>query len=86
METQRAWQALGRVSYSLTEQESKSRRYRRSIYVSQDISAGTLFSEENIRVIRPGLGLPPKHYSGILGRRASKAIEKGTPLCWECVE
>lgn len=86
METQRAWQALGRVSYSLTEQESKSRRYRRSIYVSQDISAGTLFSEENIRVIRPGLGLPPKHYSGILGRRASKAIEKGTPICWDCVE
>lgn len=85
-ETYRAWQSLGSVNYELTPKESKNRQYRRSIYVSEDIKLGALFTTENIRVVRPGFGLSPKYYDGILGHRASQSITKGTPLSWKNVE
>ncbi|MFZ5807253.1 MAG: pseudaminic acid synthase [Verrucomicrobiota bacterium] len=82
-ETERAWRALGKIHYGCTEQEKKSLQFRRSIYVTQNIKAGEIFSEKNIRCIRPGLGLPPKYFSLLLGKKAKLDIKKGTPLSWK---
>lgn len=80
VESERAWQALGRVSYGPTEKEEKSRLYRRSLYISQDIAAGERFSRENVRAIRPGLGLPTVYLDLILGKQSRRNIKRGTPL------
>ena len=85
VETGRAWQALGQVSYGPTEKEKKSLVYRRSLYVAQDMQAGEIFTPENLRSIRPGLGLGPKYYEEILGRRAARALTRGTPVSWDLV-
>ncbi|WP_017185620.1 pseudaminic acid synthase [Alkalibacillus haloalkaliphilus] len=84
-ESRRAWQALGKVSYGPTEAEENSLRFRRSIYVAQDIQAGALLTEENIRVVRPGHGLPPKYYDTVLGQRAKHKLTAGTPLSWDLI-
>ncbi len=81
-ETERAWQALGKVSYGPTESERKSLVFRRSLYVTQDIKAGEIFTRENVRAIRPGLGLPPKHLDTVLGKIAKADMKRGTPLSW----
>ncbi|KAE9645761.1 pseudaminic acid synthase [Pseudomonas sp. PB106] len=86
LETERAWQALGKVQYGATEAELKSVVYRRSLYVTADMAAGEAFSRDNLRAIRPGLGLPPKHTDAVLGRRARTPIKRGTPLDWSLVE
>ncbi|UST91709.1 pseudaminic acid synthase [Pseudomonas siliginis] len=86
VETERAWQALGRVQYGPTEAERKSLVYRRSLYVTADMAAGEAFTGDNLRAIRPGLGLPPKHTDAVLGRRARTAIKRGTPLDWSLIE
>jgi N-acetylneuraminate synthase len=83
VETQRAWQALGKVNYGATAAEEKSRVFRRSIYASADIAAGQLLTRDNIRIIRPGLGLPPKYLEQIIGRRVKQAIKMGTPISWD---
>lgn len=83
VETERAWQSLGRVSYGPTEVEKKSLVFRRSIYVSQDIRAGEVLTRDNLRCVRPGLGLPPKYYDILLGRRVQREIKKGTPMSWD---
>jgi pseudaminic acid synthase len=80
-----AEKALGEVSYSLTKGEVSSRVFRRSLFVVRDVSAGEAFTEENIRSIRPGHGLPPKFITQILGRHAVKDIRMGTPLSWDLV-
>lgn len=82
-ETERAWQALGTVSYGATENERKSLRFRRSIYVTQDIKAGEKLTKETIRVIRPGYGLSPKYYDVVLGGIVNRDVTKGTPLTWD---
>ena len=84
-ETYNAWQALGKVSYGPTEQEKDSIRFRRSVYVVTDIKKGKEFKSDNIRIIRPGYGLPPKYYDVILGKKASCDIKKGTPMEWGLV-
>ncbi|SIR79059.1 N-acetylneuraminate synthase [Pseudomonas sp. B10] len=86
VETERAWQAMGRVQYGPTEAERKSLVYRRSLYVTADMAAGEAFTGVNLRAIRPGLGLPPKHTEAVLGRRARNAIKRGTPLDWSLIE
>lgn len=86
VETERAWQAMGQVRYGATEAEGKSLVYRRSLYVTRDMQAGEVFSADNLRAIRPGLGLAPKHYDALLGRRAHQAIKRGTALDWVLVE
>jgi len=86
LETERAWQALGHVQYGATEAELKSVVYRRSLYIAADMAAGDPFTRDNLRAIRPGLGLPPKHTDAVLGRRARQAIKRGTPLDWSLVE
>jgi N-acetylneuraminate synthase len=85
VETERAWQALGEVRYGATAAETPSLVYRRSLYVTADVKAGEPFTRENLRAIRPGLGLPPKHLDQVLGRAARTDLKRGTPLSWDCV-
>ena len=84
-ETERAWQALGRVEYGPTEAERSTVAFRRSIYVAKDLKAGDILTPENLRCVRPGWGLSPKHYSALLGRRVSRDVRKGTPASWSLV-
>lgn len=85
IETERAWQSLGRVHYGATKAEQASLVFRRSLYVVRDIAEGEAFSAENVRAIRPGLGLPPKHIDTVVGRTARQAIKRGTPLSWDVI-
>lgn len=82
-ESKRAWQGLGRICFGPTDEERASLRYRRSLYVVRNMKAGDVFTAENLRSIRPGLGLPPKYYESILGKKASRDIARGTPLTWD---
>lgn len=82
-ETAHAWQALGQVSYGPTEAEKKSLQYRRTLYVVKDLKAGDVLSHENVRAIRPGLGLPTKYLELVLGRTVKQDIPRGTGLSWE---
>ncbi len=85
LETGRAWEALGRVSYGPTEAEKKSIQFRRSLYVVQDIKAGNLLTMDNIRAIRPGFGLPTKNLEIILGKRVRCDVARGTALTWDLI-
>jgi N-acetylneuraminate synthase len=81
-----AWLSLGRIDYSRSDAERGNIVFRRSLYVVEDIPAGGLLTSRNVRCIRPGLGLPPKHLSQIIGRRAMRALQRGEPLTWNDVE
>jgi len=81
-ETGRAWQALGAVSYGPTAAEKVSTTYKRSLYVVRDLKAGDVLRPDNVRAIRPGLGLPPKYLDSVLGMRVSKDVKRGTPVSW----
>lgn len=83
IESERAWRALGTVSYGPTEPEKKSLQYRRSLYIVEDLAAGEILTERNLRAIRPGLGLPPKYFEICLGKKVNKNIKRGTALTWE---
>lgn len=79
-ETQRAWQALGQVRYGPTQAERKSLVFRRSIYASEDIAEGEIFTSSNIRIVRPGFGASPSLYHQILGCQARRSFRPGEPL------
>jgi N-acetylneuraminate synthase len=85
-ESMRAWQALGVVRYGGTEAEEKSKQYRRSIYVSEDIEAGQLLTEKNLRIVRPAHGLAPKHWDNVIGTKAKFNLKKGHALTWRDVD
>ncbi|MDZ7963375.1 MAG: pseudaminic acid synthase [Nostoc sp. DedSLP03] len=85
IESQRAWQALGSIKYGATEAEKESLFYRRSLYVAKDMKAGEILTPENLRAVRPGLGLPPKFFDIIIGKAVNQNIKKGTPFAWELV-
>jgi pseudaminic acid synthase len=80
-----AWSSLGSVGYSVTQSEQANTRFRRSIYAVKPIKAGQPLTTENIRVIRPGFGLPPKHMPEIIGRTAARDIAYGEPLTWSAI-
>ncbi|KGR86907.1 pseudaminic acid synthase [Lysinibacillus boronitolerans] len=82
-ETERAWQSLGQVQYGPTDAEKDSTKFRRSLYISENLNAGDLLTKENVRSIRPGLGLPTKYYDLIIGKHINQDVKKGTPLSWE---
>lgn len=84
-ETERAWQAIGKISYGGTSAEDKSRAFRRSLYIARDVAEGEELTTENLRIIRPGYGLPPKLYRELLGRKARRALSAGTPVSWDLV-
>ncbi|MFT4344206.1 MAG: pseudaminic acid synthase [Candidatus Woesearchaeota archaeon] len=78
--------AMGKVNYELSNKVKEHRAFRRSIFASENIKAGEQFTEKNIRVIRPGMGLHPKHYEEIIGKRATQDIKIGEPLKIKMVE
>ena len=78
--------AMGKISYRISEQEEKSRIFRKSIFIVEDIVKGQVFDEKNLRIIRPAHGLPPKHYEDIIGRKATTDIVRGEPLRWNMID
>jgi len=85
LETKRAWQAMGQVSYGATEAEKKSMVFRRSLYIVKDLKAGDVLTIENVRAIRPGLGLATKYLNVVLGKSVGIDVKRGTALTWELV-
>ena len=81
-ESERAFKAMGVVQYDLLQDEKASLRFKRSIYVVENIKAGELFNEKNVRIIRPGDGMLPKYYDQVIGRKAKTDIDRGTPFSW----
>ena len=77
--------AIGDINYDLTENQIISRNFSRSLFVVRDMEEGEVFTEENLRSIRPSYGLHPKYLKNILGKKACKPIEKGTPLSWDFI-
>ena len=84
-EAERAWQSLGQISYGATAAEQTSLLYRRSLYVVKDMVAGEVFSAENVRAIRPGLGLAARWMDTVQGMAAKQAVKRGTPLNWNLI-
>jgi N-acetylneuraminate synthase len=83
VESKRAWQGLGTVQYGPVDAEKGSLVFRRSLYVAKDMKAGDIFTPENLRAVRPGLGLPPKYYEVLLGKTIGQNVKAGTPVTWE---
>ena len=83
VETERAWQALGQVQYGATAAEEKSIVFRRSLYVVKDLQAGEKLTADNVRAIRPGLGLPTKYLEQVLGKTVKQSVARGTALSWD---
>ena len=81
-----AEKALGDIHYGVSDEEAKSRVFRRSLFVVKNVKAGECFTPENVRSIRPGRGLPPKYLDQVLGRRARRDLARGTPLTWDVIE
>ena len=82
-ETERAWQSLGSVTYGGVAAEEKSRAFRRSLYISTAMRAGERLTTQNLRIVRPGFGLPPKYFESVLGKRINRDVAAGTPLHWD---
>ena len=78
--------ALGTITYELTDKQKKSREHSRSLFIVKDINKGETFTEENIKSIRPGFGLPTKYIKDIVGKKARRDILKGTPVDWSLIE
>ena len=83
VETERAWEAIGKVSYGPTEAEKKSLKYRRTLYVVKNMKAGDIISKENIQAIRPGLGLQTKYLDVVLGKTVKQDLPRGSALTWD---
>jgi len=86
VETERAWQSLGRVSYGCTDAEKPSLKFRRTLYVTKDLAPGDVLTVDNFRAIRPGGGLPPKYLESFLGRRVAAPVKRGTPASWDLMK
>jgi len=82
-ESERAFLSLGKIQYGVQKSEEKSLIYKRSIYVAEDINVGEIFTKKNVRVIRPGYGLPSKYYEVILGKTAKYELKRGTALTFD---
>ena len=86
IESERAWQSLGKVTYGPTEAEKDPVKFRRSLYIAEDMKKDDVLTEKNLRIVRPGLGLPPKYYSILLGRTVSRDVRKGTATSWDIID
>ena len=85
IESERVWKAMGVVSYGPTKAEQKSLQYRRTLYIVEDVKAGDVLTDKNLRAIRPGFGLRPKYYEIFIGKKISKDVKRGTPLTWDLI-
>lgn len=85
VESERAWQGLGKVSYGPQEWEKASLTFRRSVYIVKPMKAGDTFTEENIKIIRPGFGIPPKYHEKMLGKKINRDAPKGSALTWDMI-
>ena len=79
------WESVGVISYGPAETERGYLRGRRSLYITQDLQAGDTLTAQNMRSIRPGFGLPPKHYESLLGKKVTRAVTRGTALAWDFI-
>jgi len=86
VETERAWQSLGVPKLEPTESEKRSLVFRRSLYIAEDLQSGDRLTKRNLRIVRPGYGLAPRHYESLLGRRVVRAVKRGTRMSWDLVE
>jgi pseudaminic acid synthase len=86
IEAKRAWHSIGKVNYSLTDSEKKSMIFRRSLYIVKDMRAGDVLSTENLKAIRPGFGLAPKHLTKVIGKSVTRDVDRGTPLNWDFIK
>ena len=77
--------AIGKVQFGVGEHESLSLGFRRSLFVVEDVASGGIFTSENVRSIRPGYGLHTRHIDDVIGRRAAKDVQRGTPLSWDLI-
>ena len=84
-ESERAFLALGEVRYGILEDEKKSLTFKRSIYIVEDMRPGDVFTEKNIKIIRPGLGIHPKYFENILGKQINREAKKGTALSFDFI-
>ena len=85
LETERAWQSLGKVTYGPTEAEKSSMVFRRSLYITEDMKKGDVLNETNLRIVRPGRGLSSKYYDILLGRKVNRDVKKGTAVKWKLI-
>ncbi len=81
-----AQRAMGRADYGRTQSEAPNLKFRRSLYAVKDIAAGEVLSRENMRSIRPGYGLAPRHFDEILGKKTRRPVKRGTPISWDLLE
>ncbi|MDC1422784.1 pseudaminic acid synthase [Gammaproteobacteria bacterium] len=82
-DTRDAWAAVGKVGYDRQQAEEANRIFRRSIYFMRDMKVGETVSEHDIRRIRPGFGIEPKHFGTLVGKTLKVDVTRGTPTCWE---
>jgi len=78
--------ALGSVRYGPSDREKASLAFRRSLFAVADVERGERFTQENVRSIRPGHGLAPRHLESVMASRAARRVERGTPLEWDLIE
>ncbi len=86
IETKRAHQSLGSIQWGPSEKEKPSLQFRRSLYIASDMKQGDLLNASNLRPIRPGFGLSPKHFESLIGKPVNRDLKKGTPMKWDWVE
>lgn len=84
-ESERAWASVGKVVYGGAAVEQKSLKFRRSLYIAEDIKKGDVLTEKNLRIVRPGYGLSPKNIDVLLGRKVNKDLVVGTAMKWEYI-
>ncbi len=84
-EAKTAWESMGTIYYGPTQSELNSLQYRRSLYITQDLSAGEVLSETNLQAIRPGGGLPIEYRNLALGRSLKRSVKRGTALSWDLI-
>ena len=83
IETERAWESLGKIKYGTSDVEKGSLTFRSSLYIAEDMKKGEVLTKNNLRIVRPGLGLPPKYYETFFGREVNRTLKKGTPVDWD---
>ncbi len=86
VESKRAWQSLGKIKYGPTDDDKNSLVFRRSVYISENMIKGEILTENNLRVVRPGLGLEPKYYNILIGKKINRDVKKGTPFDWTLLD